>query len=159
MTPDNVDLLLKASAAIVALLGLFKGFREYRIQGSLKRAEFFLRKSDRFFEDERFKSVRLLIEKGKKDPTLEGESVSRDDRKAYLTFFEEIALLDNSGLLDHKVANYMYGYFVVSCLDSKLFWVGLKKSEKQWGLFFWYAESLKNERSNSNKPIWTQLEF
>ena len=159
MTPDNIDLLLKVIGAIVALLGLFKGVREYRLQGSLKRAEFFLKKSDRFFEDERFKSVRLLIEKEKREPTLTGEPVSRDDRKAYLTFFEEIALLDNSGLLDHQVANYMYGYFIVCCLDSKLFWTGLKKSEKQWGLFLSFAERLKKERSKAKTLAWEDLKF
>ena len=158
MDPTYIDLLFKAAAAAIALLGLFKGVREYHLQGSLKRAEFFLKKNEQFFEDERLVRIRMLIQSND-ECLIDGSKVSRDDKRAYLTFFEEVALLYNSGLIKQDVARYMYGYYAIRCLESERFWSGLKKSEKQWGLFLAFADRLKQERSTRSFPDWFSLKF
>ena len=155
MPLDLAEFILKVAAAIVALLGLLKGVHEYRLQGALKRADFVLKKNEEFFSNERLQRIRVLVQSH--DDKLAG--VDRDDRRAYLTFFEEIALLRNSGLIRNDVARYMYGYYAIRCLDSEAFWTGLKKSEKQWGLFLSFAQELKEDRSTPGYKDWIGLKF
>jgi hypothetical protein len=40
----------------------------------------------------------------------------------FLGFFEEVALMMNSGLIRKEVAHYMFGYYAIHCWDSKNFW-------------------------------------
>jgi len=58
-------------------------------------------------------------------------------------FFEEFALLKNSGLINDEVALYMFGYFAIKCIDSQNFWFDLNKKQPLWGAFMDFAKEMK----------------
>jgi hypothetical protein len=71
-------------------------------------------------------------------------TIGFEEKRAYLTFFEELALLHNSGLIRADVIYYMFGYYAVKCLDSENFWSDIKKSELYWGIFLCFARQMKS---------------
>lgn len=114
--------VIKNIAAIVGLIaaiwGLYKGIAEYILQGKQKRAEMFLKKQGEYFSNESFNEIRGLLES---DEFILRE-ISFERRRAYLTFFEEIAVLKNSRLISEDLTYYMFGYYAVKCFESENFW-------------------------------------
>ena len=127
-----------ALSAIAAALAFIKGVIEYRKQNSLKRFEEFMEMRAIFRSPEIY-NISLLIEK---DDT-ELKKLPLKDRYAYLGFYEQVAIMLNSGILRRDIAHYMFGYFAVRCLESKNFWSGINRSSGYWSLFVWFASEMK----------------
>lgn len=105
-----VSIVLAISTAIV-------GLAQYRLQGKQKRAEFFIEMRLKLKENSTFKKICALIEND--NPLL--KDVAFAEKRDFLGFFEEIALMTNSGLIKKEVAHYMFGYYAINCWDSKNF--------------------------------------
>lgn len=144
-------------AAIVtvpgALFAVYKSFQELkkgRIQREkeqqLKRTEFTLQQHRRLFDDPILYSVLKLIDS---DDSKLGEVEMWDAKRKFITYFEEIELLINSGDISKNVAYYMFGYYAKCALDGKNFRIGIDLKQEYWGLFFKFAadsgEYLKQE--------------
>jgi len=65
------------------------------------------------------------------------------ERDRFVGFFEELAILKNSGLLNDALVLYMFGYFAIRCYDSANFWAGLNRKQKLWSLFMDFAQEMK----------------
>lgn len=147
MNPVPVDKLLADAGLLLAAIGavvgglwtLVRWVTEFRLQGAQKRADLFRKMRAEFYGNANFNEIRRQLERD--DPALATRDL--EHKRAYLVFFEEIALLRNSGLLDDDLARYMFGYYAVKCLRSEHFWVRLRKSRKFWGVFISFAETMQ----------------
>lgn len=128
MEPKDVAAI---AGAIVALAALLKGVLEYELQGRQKRAEHFITMRQRFKGNETFRELCAMCEQD--DEKL--RTVPFKDKRDILGFFEEVALMTNSGLLRPRVAQYMFGYYAMSCWRSVNFWNGVNKESLYWTLF------------------------
>ncbi|BCD99846.1 hypothetical protein [Marinagarivorans cellulosilyticus] len=131
--------LATIAAVLISMVALFFAIREYIIQGKLKRADYFLHMRDRIFSDPDFNAVyaSLSDEGGNSIDTL-----TLDQKETYLGFIEEIAVLENSKLINTQTAYYMFGYCAISCWRSDLFWRDVSREDKYWSLFKDFAERM-----------------
>ena len=119
---DLLPITISAVGATVAIVTAIKALIEYRKQGITKRAEIFLQMRSRLREDPSFKNICQLLETD--NEKLREIPLIEKDR--FIGFFEEFALIKNSGFINDNVSLYMFGYFAVACLESKNFWHSLK---------------------------------
>jgi len=131
--------LIGIAGAAIALLTLLKGVFEYVLQGTQKRCDLFLAIHARFKDNAKFDEICCLLEEG--DPHL--ADVSYADKNAFLSFFEEVALIVNSRLLKREVAHYMFGYYAIRCWESDDFWTGVNRQGLYWSLFRSFVEQMK----------------
>ena len=117
--------------AVVGLVALIKGVIEYMHQGAQKRAEHFLEMRKRLKENAVFKEICAKVEGD--DPAL--LQMPFKDKRDFLGFFEEIAIMMNSGLIRKEVAHYMFGYYAIRCWESDNFWSGVNRGSIYWKLF------------------------
>ena len=123
---------------VVALFTLWKSLIEYTNQGKQKRAEHFLHMRERFKDNVDFKAMCDLLEQN--SPEL--RDVAFKEKRDLLGFFEEIALMMNSGLVSPVVAHYMFGYYAILCWKSEYFWCGLNRHSDYWVLFRDFANQM-----------------
>ncbi|MDR2595509.1 MAG: hypothetical protein LBC87_12125 [Fibromonadaceae bacterium] len=109
---------------IIALLTFLRGIYEYGKQGCQKRAELFNTMRIKFKEKYIFKKIGDLLDTDDE----ELKDIPFADKRDFLGFFEEIALMMNSGLISKEVANYMFGYYAIKCWKSNNFWIGIEGS-------------------------------
>jgi hypothetical protein len=139
MTDEQlIDLGLKTLVFVVALATLIKGLVEYRKQGSTKRAEIFLQMRARLRQDQSFSKICDMLEVD--SPELRDIPLVERDR--FIGFFEELALMRNSGLITEQVTLYMFGYFAIRCYHSKNFWFGLNRDQPLWSLFMDFSKQM-----------------
>ena len=134
-------------ATVVALGTLIKALLEYSRQGAQKRAETFVAMGARFEKDARFASICDLLETDDAELAL----VPYGEKRDFLAFFEEIALMMNSGLISRPVAHYMFGYYAIHCADSKHFWKNVNRGSAYWALFNHFVDEMKVVASS--KPV------
>lgn len=103
----------------------------------LKRIEFTLAQHRRLFDDPVLYSVLCLIDGD--GAQLKAESMW-DAKRKFITFFEEIALLVNSGEINIDVALYMFGYYAYKARTGKNFACGIALEPRYWRLFFDFAD-------------------
>ncbi len=98
----------------------------------------------KFKENENFKNIAAWIDEN--DDRL--RNISFKAKRDYVGFFQEVALMMNSGLVKRGTALYMFGYFAARCYDSEKFWErGIKKESIYWKLFRNFALQTKEKES------------
>lgn len=127
------------AGVVIALVTLAKGVYEYVRQGAQKRAEQFIEMRRRLKENDTFRELAALIEMN--DPKLQG--VPYKDKRDYLGFFEEIALMVNSGIIRIELAHYMFGYYAIRCWESDCFWGDVNRDSQYWVLFKEFVRKMK----------------
>lgn len=137
---DILTISLASMGSVIALVSLIKALIEYQKQGITKRSEIFLSMRSRLREDKSFSNICDLLERD--DPKL--REIPLVERDRFMGFFEELALLKNSGLVNDEVTLYMFGYFAIRCIDSKNFWFDLNKDQPLWGAFVDFAQHMKS---------------
>ena len=141
---DIITIFLAAIGSVIALVSLIMALIEYQKQGITKRSEIFLNMRSRLREDESFSNICDLLERD--DPNL--REIPLVERDRFMGFFEELALLKNSGLINDEVSLYMFGYFAIRCIDSKNFWFDLNKHQPFWGAFMDFSQQMKSMQKN-----------
>jgi uncharacterized membrane protein YbhN (UPF0104 family) len=136
---DVLTLTISAIGIMVAAFSAARAIVEYRKQGVTKRAEIFLQMRTRLREDVSFKNICDLLETD--DESLKDIPIVERDR--FLGFFEELALLRNSGFINDRVAFYMFGYYAARCRESRYFWRNLDRKHELWALFLSFAEQMQ----------------
>lgn len=144
---DWSDVVVAVAAAIAipgALVTAYRTLQEMQRgheqkdrEHQLKRTEFTLAQHRRLFDDPELSSILRLIDGDGKE--LAGQDMW-DAKRKFLTFFEEIALLVNSGDIDKRVAFYMFGYYARIALEGKNFKVGIDPDRRYWGLLYSFVE-------------------
>jgi len=136
---ETLTLVVSAAAVTVAAITLIKGIIEFRRSTVTKRLELFLSMRSRLREDAVFINICSLLEHD--DPALRDVPLIQKDR--LVGFFEELAIMLNSGLINQDVSVYMFSYYAVACKNSAQFWHGLNKDQVMWSLFFDFARRME----------------
>jgi hypothetical protein len=71
--------------------------------------------------------IKLLDE----DPRHKLRTLSFAKKRAFVEFYEDIAVMRYSGLLKKRIAYYMFGYYTIRCNESEDFWFNLEKEKDQ----------------------------
>ena len=124
---------------IVTVITLVISALEYSRQGAHKRAEHFSELRMRFQENKLFKE---LAEELHQDSLKLADRPFKEKREL-LGFFEDIALMVNSGLIRKHVVHYMFGYYMIRCWESDRFWKDLNRDSPYWALFRHFAEEMQ----------------
>jgi hypothetical protein len=127
--------------SVVALATLIKGTLEYVKQGTLKRAELFFQMEERYAKF--LYLFDMLDHQDDEKIRKQLESLSFEKKLDFLGFYEQLAMMVESGLIRRKVAHYMYGYYAIACLDSDDFWKEEDRNDPYWCLFKNFAEQSK----------------
>ena len=150
---DVLTLAVAAAAASIALATLIKALIEYRQQGRQKRADRFFELRERLKGREEFLRLAALLDDGAVGDA-SGQAANRElqdtpfrVKREYLGLFEEVALAVNSGLVDVRVAHYMFGYYAILCQDSDAFWSGVNRLSPYWALFNDFCEQMRELRA------------
>lgn len=141
MNLDYIKDLAIIGAGFIALITFLHGVLEYGRQGHQARAQNFVEMRRRFLENELFRQILNLL--ATDDPRL--EQVPVQDRRNFVGFLEEVALMVNSRLISRSVAHYMFGYYVLLTDQSKHFWQDLDRPSVYWSVFRNLAEKMHAE--------------
>lgn len=138
-------------AGVVGFTTFMTAILEYVRQGRQHRAQNFVQMRRRFLETPQYRKILDLL--AVDDPTLEAESVQ--EKRNFIGFLEEVALMVNSKLIRREVAHYMFGYYVLLAAKSDHFWAGLDKDSKYWTVFRQFADEMKtaSESHNNREPL------
>jgi len=127
----------------VAAIAAMRGYFEYRSLNVLRRFEKFQEVRRRFKESDEFRQICYLLDTDSPEISAIGFKAKRD----FLGFFEEIALMHNSNLINDDVAHYMFGYYAIRCYDSPYFWSDVNKNSYYWSLFAKFVARMKTIES------------
>lgn len=132
--------------AIIAGATLIIGLLEYAHQGKQKRAEHFFNLRKKLKENLVYKKICLLLDTDDKELL----AIPFEDKRDFLGLFEEIAIMEKSGLIKSEVAYYMFGYYAIRCWDSKNFWSSVNKGSLYWKVFSEFVSDAKKFEANSS---------
>ena len=140
----DLDDVAKIGAVAGAMLGLgtfLKAIFEYTRSNAMKRADYFFGMRRTMYGNKKVVDIMMLLETG--DQKL--REVAYRDKMEFLGFYEEVAISNNSRLLNDRIAHYMFGYYAIRCWDSPYFWEEgqINKESMYWSLFRSFAEKMK----------------
>ena len=115
----------------------------------LRRTEFTLAQHRRLFDDADLRMVLRYID-GDQSQLAEKEIIQA--KRKFLTFFEELVLLRNSGYVSQPVALYMFGYYAYAAHNGPNFRVGIGYHREHWGLFMSFAEEAAEFLAKKEPP-------
>ena len=138
----NIGLLKDFSIIVaggIAFITLWQGLFQYTRQNHAQRANQFIQMRRRFLEEKSFQEILTLIHD--KCPEIGKKSIQ--DRRNLVGYFEEVALMVNSGLIRPEVAHYMFGYYVLLIDDCEDFWQDLDRKGDYWAVFRAFAQKMR----------------
>lgn len=136
--------MIAAVSVLIAAATFGKVLLEYIAQNKLKRYEKFQEMSGRFDENPHISKIcELLLE-----PSDELARMSRYKKEVFICFMEEIAVMNNSGILHKDLMLYTFGYYAIKCYQSKEFWANIDKNEFFYSLFISFCEEMVAMRSS-----------
>ena len=150
---DTLTLIVSVVVASVGFDTLLKAIIEHKRSVAAKRLELFLEMRKRLRDDEEFSNICNLLEEEGWEEERQGEVATKlrnippVQKDRFLGFFEGLAIMRNSGLINDQVAAYMFGYYAIKCKKSESFWEGLDPEDPFWALFFSFAEDMQQARS------------
>jgi hypothetical protein len=142
-------------SVIIAALVLIFGVFSYTKQNALRRFEAFEKLRQLARTDEEIKEVIDCI---RNEETAKLVSIEKRKKLKVLSYYEQIALMHESGLITTSVAHYMFGFYCVRCLESKEFWKNIEdhKYDYYWSLFIRFAnlmQELEREKLNEHAKL------
>lgn len=109
-----------------------------------KRTQFFLTQHKRLFDDKDLFEVLDLIDRDE-------EKLSKRDmwnkKRKFLTFFEEIWLLQKEGYISKDATIYMFGYYAWCAHKSTNFTQDFSYTKEHWNVFFEFVETYETYRN------------
>ncbi|WP_375467795.1 hypothetical protein [uncultured Nostoc sp.] len=139
MTLDDYRNIAIIMGTFVALLTWIKGVYEYTRQLAQKRSEQYAEIRKRFRESKVISKLISMLETN--DSYL--AEVSWSEKVELLGFYEDIALMVNSGIIKRNVAFYMFGYYAIRCWESNYFWADVNRNSPYWSLFRNFVNEMK----------------
>jgi len=126
-------------AGMIAISTFLSGVVEFVRQGRQHRAENLVQMRRRFLETTQYREILDMLQSG--DPAIAKSSIQ--ERRNFVGFLEEIALMVNSRLIRPEVAQYMFGYYVLLVARCDPFWEGLNRKDLYWTLFNHFAVEME----------------
>lgn len=151
--------LATMAAALVTFLtgaiALGRSLTEYRLQGAQKRADLVLKRNADFMNNSVFARVRASLESLQQEPGV----ITFEEKRQFMTFLEEIALLSNTKLISKELTYYMFGYYAAITLHRYWFWQDFVDRERDWPVFMAFAREMDMRRKANNKPDMAAMKF
>lgn len=129
---------------VIAFITLWQGMLQYGRQLRFIKVNQFIDMRRRFLEDQSFRRILSLVWEG--SPAVAAEPVL--ERRNLAGFFEELALMMNSGVLKPEVIYYMYGNSALKLDECKGFWHGLDRDSPYWKVFHEFIADLRRYEKN-----------
>ena len=123
----------------VAVFTFIKAMLEYTQQGVQKRAQLYFDLERKFLDDKELREIFVLLD----TDDIKLSETPNELKLKFLGFYEQVALMLNSKLIEPEVAHYMFGYYAVRCIDSVNFWKGEDKESPYWALFRYFSQHMK----------------
>lgn len=138
-------------AGVAGFVTLLVAMLEYIRQGRQHRAENFVQMRRRFLETPEYRRILDLL--AVDSPELANESVQ--EKRNFIGFLEEVALMVNSRLIRREVAHYMFGYYALLAEGSTHFWSGLDRESRYWEVFRQFAREMRemSEKTGAKEPL------
>lgn len=149
MTLDTLKDFSIVGAGLVALTTFLSGVLEYARQNYSRRAEQFVLMRRRFLEDPLFRDILNLL--ATDDPRL--AAVPIQDRRNFIGFLEEVALMVNSRIIGRNVAHYMFGYYVLLADRCSYLWEDLDKTSVYWTVFRNFARLMEKMEPHNPEAL------
>jgi hypothetical protein len=153
MSSDDARNLAIVVGTFVAALTLAKAVFEYSRQNAQKRAEYYLELREKYQQKDRFADIFELLDNN--SPKL--AELPHYKKLYFLSFYEDIALLVNAGLMKQAVAHYMFGNYAIRCWESEYFWENMNRNDPYWLLFRHFVQEMKRAEKNllkRPKSVW-----
>ena len=147
-TLDLIKTIAISGTSVVAIFTLIKGYSEYKLTTKQRRIELYEIYRRKLKEDETIRSVVDALENDNRNIV----EISRIDKYMFLGFYEDIALLMNTGLIKPEIAHYMFGYYAMRCWENESFWNDINRNSHYWRVFREFVEKMK-DLENSKKTI------
>ena len=151
MEIENLKLLVTTLTIFIAMIALIKGVFEYTKTNQLARANVFLELRKRFKETSNFSKIIEYLDSNDSELS----EVSKSDKLKFLGFFDDVAILINSGLLDKTIANQTFGFYIQKAWENPNMWweENPKESEYRFLLLWLYNEVKYIQQHPKRKKI------
>ena len=154
-TVKDIALIIgNVGIALTLLFGLIK----YRQSVAIARANKFSEMWRYFIENAVFVRIFGMIDD--KSKMIDDKSKSSKlaqlpytEKLLFLGFYEEVAILVNSGLMKKHVAHYMFSYYAICCWESDHFWTGtnvMNRDSPYWYLFRNFVKQMQAIEAEAN---------
>jgi hypothetical protein len=143
------------TGAVLALGAFIRGLVEYARQGTQKRAEYFIAMRRRLKDTPSYNQLCNLNEQD--DAAL--REVPFIEKLNFVGFFEEVALMMNSGQIRKGVTHYWFGYYALRCWESENFWHGLNREASYWFVFREFVRKMEREEGKMRRPDWMRPRY
>ena len=127
---------------LLALLNYYKAEKQ-------KRAEHFFKLRDKYNNDPTFIKIREIIYSPDNKDISRG--INPDEKRKFLGFYEEIAIMVNSKLINEELAFYMFGYYAKKCNELDVFKTYINEDKEYWKVFSEFATKMKIYDDNINQ--------
>jgi hypothetical protein len=124
----------------LGLLAAAKGLIEYSEQNAQRRLQLFQDLRRRFEEKPAMQKMRAAIEAQGPNQL---RAIAKNDKVDFAAFYEDVALMMNSGLIRPEVAHYWFGFYAVSADEDDAFWSDLNKELPYWRVFRQFARTMR----------------
>jgi hypothetical protein len=147
-TTANIATVVGVAAAI---LGFGFALIQYRRDRLVRRVEHFARMHDILLSNQPLSKILHLVERD----DAELAAISTTDKRAFVCFMEQVAVLLKAGLIRRELAYYMFGYPAIKCADSTHLWFGdFPKDEQNWAEFFAFVREMRKvHESKKARPL------
>ncbi|GAB3639168.1 hypothetical protein GCM10027422_47590 [Hymenobacter arcticus] len=124
---------------LVTAITLIKWLREYTQQVTEKRSQLFLSLRKAYNENESFQNILEHLHGDGIFPNVKIVEIGE-----FMGFFEELAVLVNSGLISEDLAGYFFGLDVVKAWNNDSFWSQSSRDDRDWSLLKDFVEQMSN---------------
>jgi hypothetical protein len=140
--------VVRNAAGITAIVGvlalivtIISAAFNYSKQNLLARFEKYSELSKGWYDDKEIQEIIVLLDH---DPEGKLVAMPASRKEAFVGFYEEIALMLESGILRERIAYYMFGYHTILCYENSDFWTDdMELEDPYWSLFRRFAKQMK----------------
>jgi hypothetical protein len=79
---------------------------------------------------------------------MRNDAIPLVQRDRFIGFFEELAIMRNSTLINDQVTLYIFGYWAIQWNKSDSFGHGLNRKQVSWSLFLSFADDMERAQAN-----------
>ncbi|HVR48075.1 MAG TPA: hypothetical protein VMT95_15700 [Candidatus Binatia bacterium] len=113
---------------------------QYKQANTLRRFEKYYDMSKRFDDNETVQEVIGLLRASESEKL---RQLALSKKETFICFIEDVAVMQNSGLINPALAAYTFGYYVQTCLQNNDFWAGLNRDDPFFKTFREFATNVE----------------
>lgn len=151
MSLDDFKNWVTIIGTFFAVLVALKGILEYSHQNAMRRLELFQAMRRRYDESPAMNRVRAALE-AEEESVL--ASVPKADKVEFAAFYEDLALMVDTGMMRPLIAQYWFGYYVALADGEQSFWSDMNPDLVYWKVFRRFAKKMR--QGEKDLPIQIQ---